>query len=254
MPHSLIFASEVLRELGGHAAADAMFADVSGPFRCIVCGGLGRVGSENPASVVVTVVRDGGDQSRDVQLAHASCSESKIRVVRPIMSTSRYAALPGAAWLRPADTDPAAVLVIARHMPELTLADDPNSTGTFLSRLIDHGFAMLGDPDTPLPHVAGLTAWHTAGRLAIHDRYGEVIWDGRLPSSHAWTYAALRARRLGVVVATGVQLTEPGQARGLYTAITSGRAAGAAIRLAEPATSSSRRRPYQMRSYAAGAA
>ena len=254
MPQSLIYAPEVLQELGGQAAADVTLADAVGPFRCTVCGNLGSASRENPASVVITVVRGTETQTRDIKLAHSSCSDSKVRVVRAVTSAGRYTALPGAAWLRPADTDPPAVLVIARHVPELALAEDPQTASSFLSRLLEHGFALLGDPDTPLPHVKGLTAWHTAGRLAIHDRYGEVVWDGRLPSSHAWTYAALRSQRLGVVVASGVRLTEPGQARGLYSAITSGRAAGAAIALTNPTASTSRRWPLQTRGYAVGAA
>ena len=247
---SLIIAPEVLRELGGLPAARARFADLTGPYRCAICGNLGLLDRDHTASVLVVIVRGQGTEARDSQLAHPSCSDSKVRVVRATTGDGRYRAMPGAAWLRPADTDPPAVLVIARPGP---VSADEGEVSPFLAQLLDHGFDLLADPDTPLPHVPGLTAWHTAGRLAIHDRYGEVVWDGRLPSSHAWTYAAMRARRLGVVVAAGVQLAAPGQARGLYTAITGGRAAGAAIKLADPAASS-RRRPYQTPAFAAGAA
>lgn len=254
MSPSLIIAPEVLRELGGQDAAYAMFEETGSGFRCAICGDAGRFGPQNPASVLVVVVRDGEKRTRKVKLSHPRCSSSRVRVVRAVTPANRFAALPGAAWLRPADTDPAAVLVIARALPELPdcVADQPGAS--FLPRLVEHGFGLLSDPDTPLPHVQGLTAWHTPGRLAIYDRHNDPVWDGRLPSSHAWTYAALRSRWLGVVVATGVQLTEPGQARGLYTAITGGRAAGAAIQLADPTPVAARRWPYQLRSYVGAAA
>jgi hypothetical protein len=254
MPQSLIIAPDVIRELGGQAAAHAMFADSEGPFHCAVCGYPGEFGKDRPASVVVVVVGDGGQQVREVKLAHPHCSPSKIRMVRAVPGTNRFSALPGAAWLRPADTDPAAVLVIGRNAPESSGDANARLVAPFISRLVDHGFAMLSDPDTPLPHVHGLTAWHTPGRLAIYDRYGESVWDGRLPSSHAWTYAAVRSRRLGVVVASGVQLAGTDQARSLYGAITGGRAAGAAIPVANPTPMTSRRWPYQIRPYVAATA
>ncbi|MBT8228160.1 MAG: hypothetical protein HKP61_18800 [Dactylosporangium sp.] len=253
MPHSLIMAPEVLRELGGSTEANTMLANATGPFRCIACGSLGQIGRGIPASVILLLVRNGSGQTRKIQFAHPHCADSGIRVVRAVMPGDRYRALPGAAWLRPADTDPPAVLVIARRAAEPDTDQSEELTGIFLSRLVEHGFAPLADPDMPLPHVHGLTAWHTLGRLAIHDRYGGVVWDGRLPSSHAWTYAALRSNRLGVVVASGVHLASADQARDLYTAITGSRAVGAAIRLADPTAASNRRRSYAVRGYPAGA-
>lgn len=246
MRHSLIMAPEVLHELGGEAEAYATLAKTAGPFRCVGCGDVGHLGQGEPTSVVVLIVRDGARRTKRIQFAHPGCADSAIRVVRSVSASDRYRALPGAAWLRPADTDPPAVFVIARASPDLTSSRAPGSS--FFGRLLDHGFSVLTDPDTRLPHVCGLTAWHTPGRLAIHDRHGEVVWDGPLPSSHAWTYAALRSKMLGFVVASGVQLSGPDQARALYTAITGGRAAGAAICLADPASTSGRRWPHPRRS------
>lgn len=251
--HTLIMAPEVLRELGDDAERQAMVATAAGLYRCVVCGAPGRLSGSCPASVVVLVVRDGGRRKREVQFAHPECSGSRVRMMRAVASGSRFRALPGTAWLRPADTDPPAVFVVGRSTPEPVDAQGKTLSGSFFEQLIKYGFSLLSDPDAPLPYVRGLTAWHTPGRLAIHDKYGEVVWDGRLPSSHAWTYAALRSRRLGFVVASGVEFSGADQARGLYTAITGGSAAGAAICLADPAEINGRR-TCQDWAYAAGAA
>jgi len=148
------------------------------------------------------------------------------------------------AWLRPADTDPPAILVVA-HSAAGPVDPARGATSPMLPALLADGFSLFSDPDTPLPGVRGLSAWHTAGHLTVYDEYGIRLWDGRLPTSQAWTYAAMRIRQLGVVIATDVDLTDQGQARALYSAITSGRAVGATVALAEPGTAGQRRRRSQ---------
>lgn len=242
----------VLRELGGDAPVRSILAEVSPAYRCPMCGNIGRLDRGDPASVVVLVSGDATDPigggetgARTVRLAHPGCSDSAIREAPAGRSAGNRPALPGAAWLRPADTDPAAVLVLATPVSAVQ-ATDADATLPFPSTLLAHGFTVLSDSDAALSDAPGVTAQYTAGCLTVRNRFGIVAWEGSLNASQSWIFAALRARTIGLILAAGLRLDEAVRPAGwqeLDEVIAGGHAIGAAVRLTHAATAGTPRPP-----------
>jgi hypothetical protein len=218
-----------------------------------MCGNLGRLDRGDPASVVVLISDDHAEQPdsgcapgrRTVRLAHPGCSDSAIRETPAARSGAPRPVLPGTAWLRPADTTPAAVLVLAapRSTPRYA-AGQPEPA--FPATLLDHGFAVLASGEDVLPPVSALAAQYAAGYLTVRNRFGAVAWEGALRASQDWVFAAVRAKTLGLVLAAGLPAAEapqPVRWPALDKVIAAGNAVGAAIGLVQQAAAGTSRPP-----------
>lgn len=231
--YRLLVSPAVLAALGGERTVRATFAGIAPTYRCPCCGNEGRLDRGQTASLVVVVNEDeaDADTGSQPQLAHPGCSDSRVRVIPSSGSDPACPALPGQVWLRPADADPAAVVVLTVQVSSAYDLWEEGFVRTLSPALSAHGFVTLTDLDGRLPRSPSLTAWYASGQVTVQDRFGRLVWSGKLPTTQAWTFAALRSRDLGLVLAA-VQPSETGSE--LADAVAAGRAAGVAIRLRDP--------------------
>jgi hypothetical protein len=231
--YRLLVSPTVLTVLGGEQTVRATFAGIAPTYRCPCCGNEGRLDRGQTASLVVVVNEDdsGADTGSQPQLAHPGCSDSRVRVIPASTTAATCPALPGQVWLRPADADPAAVVVLTVQVSSAYHLWEDGFVRTLSPALSAHGFVTLANMDGRLPRSPSLTAWYASGRVTVQDRFGRLVWSGELPATQAWTFAALRARDIGLVLAA-VQPSESGSE--LADAVAAGRAAGVAVRLRDP--------------------
>lgn len=225
-------------ELLGPALVAELTASLTGhrptAYRCTTCGEPGTATPTSPAAVVVRT--DPAPRGPTVvRYAHAWCSASRI-VATDTYTTAPDAAavrLPARAWLRPG-ADPAAVLLVGPRVQPIYTTDGGELKNRLLADLLGRGFALLTHPDQTLTEVAGLSALlGPRGRVIVTDPAGETFYDGttNTPTRTEWSRHVQASGRLGLVVAVGMDLHDPGRDHetDLRHAIGSGRAVAATI-------------------------
>lgn len=225
----LLVAPEVADLLGSDDAVGKVVDAASLGYQCTTCGQPGRLTPDEPASVVV-IVHGGHPAASVLRLAHARCSGSGIRTVGDPMRVDLGEIWPGTAWLRPDPDDPAAVLLIGPRVAALRVTAGGEIRDGLSSALLGMGFALMTDLDTRLPDVDGLAVrLGPGGRVAVFDGEDMCLWDGSLTLPAGWAEAAGRAGRVGVVLASGLNLSDPGrdQVADLRAAIGAGAVVGA---------------------------
>jgi hypothetical protein len=220
--------------LGPALVADLTSGAQPAAYRCTTCGEPGTATPAAPAAVLVLT-----DPARRgpavVRYAHAHCSASGL------VTTDTYTAapdavallLPARAWLRPG-ADPAAVLLVGPRVRPVRTTDGGDLQDRLLADLLGRGFALLTAPDQTLPDVGGLSALlGPRGRIVVTDPAGDTFYDGttNTPTGAEWARTARADRRLGLVVAAGLDLHDPGRDHetDLRHAIAAGRAVAATI-------------------------
>lgn len=232
--YRLLVSPTVLATLGGEQAVRTALTGMAPSYRCACCRNEGRLDRGQCASLVVLINEDPAapDTGSEPRLAHPGCSDSLVRRT-PVPGPSQGCpTLPGTVWLRPADADPAAVVVLTVPASSAYQLWEDGFSKTLSPALSAHGFVALTEVEGRLPRSRSLTAWYAAGRVTVQDRFGRLVWSGPLPAPHAWTFAALRTREIGLVLAA----VEPsGHGSQLPDAIAAGQAVGVAVRLRDPA-------------------
>jgi hypothetical protein len=205
-----------------------------GAYRCTTCGEPGTATPASPAAVLVLTDPTGRGPAV-VRYAHAGCSASRVVATDTYTAAPDAAALllPARAWLRPG-ADPAAVLLVGPRVRPVRTTDGGELQDRLLAGLLGRGFTLLTDPDQTLPAVSGLSALlGPRGRVVVTDPAGDTFYDGTLntPAGSEWNRHARDAGRLGVVVAAGMDLHDPGRDHeaDLHHAIGTGRAVAATI-------------------------
>ncbi len=131
--------------------------------------------------------------------------------------------VPGKAWLRPHPDTPRAVLLLGPRLTAMRVTEGGETIDQLSAGLLGHGFGLLTNPDAPMRNVDGLTIRLGAGgRLVVRNGRDALLWD---------------AGRVGVVVAAGLNLYDPGRDHlfDLFAAIGDGAVvAGAGRLLTEP--------------------
>ncbi len=229
-PH-LDIAPEVVALLGPEQAIIRAFDVAEAGYVCTVCDTPARLTDTDPAAVLVLAYPDG---PHVVRYAHADCAGSGIVAVTDDPHGNPAVLFPAMAWLRPADTDPAPVLVIAPRVYGMRAADNGDTTDTLTANLLGYGFGILGHPEAPMPDLDAVTGYlGPDGTLTLTDDGDEVLWSGVLDAPAGWVGSARAAGRLGVVFAAGVALDEADHDRlaNLFIAIRDGRAVAASVEL-----------------------
>jgi hypothetical protein len=230
---AVIVGGDVARVLGGRRAVEAVFAEVTGPYQCPVCGRSGVLRAGCPA-VALVVIHDGGRGQRIVCLAHPGCTGSAVVIIDGPAVAYPLQALPTVAWTRSEGADPPVVLACT----PMTRAVHVTSTGDTLDRLtsglLGAGFVLMVHPQAALPRAQGLTARCVDKHLSVRDRDGHLLLHVTVDIEHPWWGAAARAGEVGVVVALGVRADDPTRDHGadLIAAVRSGAVVGARVALA----------------------
>lgn len=227
----LDIAPAVASLLGSEAAIIRVFDTAQAGYVCTVCGDPARLTDTDPAAVLVLAYPDG---PHVVRLAHRACSDSGIIAMTDDPEANPAVLFPAVAWLRPADTDPAPVLVIAPRVYGMRVAANGDTTDTLTANLLGYGFDLLTHPDAPMTDLDAVTGYLGGdGTLTLIDAGDDVLWSGVLEPPEGWTDAARAAGRVGVVFAAGLVLDDPGRDRlaDLFTAIGDGRAVAASVEL-----------------------
>lgn len=226
----LDIAPAVVSLLGGEQAIIRVYRTAEAGFVCTVCGQPAKLTDSAPAAVVVLAYPDG---PHVVRLAHAGCSDSGIIAMTDEPTDNPAVLFPAMAWLRPADTTPAPVVVIAPRVYGIRVAGNGDTTDTLTANLLGYGFGLLGHPEAPMSDLDAVTAYLGAdGTLTLTDAGDEILWSGVLDLPDAWTDRARADRRIGVVFAAGLDLDGDGDRLAeLFTAIGDGRAVAACVEL-----------------------
>lgn len=229
-----LVAPEVVDLFGGDSPTRTLLAELYGTYTCAVCGHHGRLDTDTPATVVVTIY-DSGTGPMVVRLAHPACSKSGVVLVLHAPAPTGTMSVPAMAWMRIGD--PPSVVVIAPrvHAARIvgTAAADADLLDVLLSGLLRSGFRLLTAPDTPLPALPGrLHVELTSGqRIRIADQAGNTLYEGTLPVPDGWAELVQVTGLIGVVVVRGLDLHDPDRDHlaDLYAAIRTGAAVGAAV-------------------------
>ncbi len=229
----LTVAPEVVDLFGGPDATRTLLAEMFGGYRCTVCGNPGTLDTDAPAAVVV-VIHDGGTGPLAVRLAHPGCSDSGIVTVTEPPTPNGSFTIPAMAWLRPGYADPPAVVVVGPRVTARHVTAGGDMVDRLLSSLLAEGFTLLTDPLTPLAELPGgpLRVEYGPGQqIKVTDGHGGYLYDGQLPVPDGWAETIQTTGRLGVVVASGLDLFDPARDHlaDLFTAIYEGMAVGAAV-------------------------
>lgn len=234
--YRLIVAHEVVRSLGGEPRLRAVLSEARPTYRCPTCGNTGRLDRGCAASVVV-LVPDDELAPAQLHLAHPGCSDSGVRRVAGAPPFTRRPGLSATAWLRPADTSPAAVIVLAASVAGDAPQESAAAASTLLSTLHSNGFATLDGPDASLPTIPELSARYVAGSVTVHGRHGQAMWSGLVSAPQSWNFAALQAQAIGLVIVAAVPDAGLSPSEALEQAIRRGDAVGVtlALRAAQPA-------------------
>lgn len=226
----LDIAPAVVSLLDSEQAIIRLYRTAEAGYVCTVCDTPARLTDTAPAAVLVLAYPDG---PHVVRLAHAGCSGSGIVAMTDDPQDNPAVVFPAMAWLRPADTTPAAVVVIAPRVYGMRVAANGDTTDTLTANLLGYGFGLLGHPEAPMPDLDAVTAYLGAdGTLTLTDNGDEVLWSGVLDLPDAWTDRARSDARIGVVFAAGLDLDGDGDRLAeLFTAIGDGRAVAARVEL-----------------------
>ncbi|MEV6932739.1 hypothetical protein AB0M46_50745 [Dactylosporangium sp. NPDC051485] len=204
----LNIAPEVAELLGSEDAILAAFDAAELGFVCTACGQPGTLTATDRASVVA-YLPDHGRGAPVVRYAHEHCQASELLTVDTPVGDDPGSVWPAQAWLRPDDDDPAAVVLIGPRLAALRVTDGGETIDRITAGLLGVGFELLDGLDGPMPNVEGL-----AVRLGLGDRVSVVdgddcpLWDGPLVLPPGWTEAATTTGRVGVVVASGLNLLD----------------------------------------------
>jgi len=206
----LNIAPDVAELLGSEDAILAAYRAAELGYRCTVCGDPGQLTEDESASVVL-ILHEGGAAATVLRLAHGWCSDSGIRVVDDDPTRVDLDAIrPGLAWLRPHPDDPRAVLLIAPRAHILRVTAGGETIDRLTAGLLGTGFALLTDLDAALPSLDGLAVRLGPGdRLTVLDHQEVSLWDGGVVLPPGWADAARTAGRVGVVLASGLNLHDP---------------------------------------------
>ncbi|GIE99493.1 hypothetical protein [Paractinoplanes rishiriensis] len=226
----LDIAPAVAALLGCEQAITHLYRTAETGYVCTVCGEPANLTDTAPAAVVVLAYPDG---PHVVRLAHAGCSDSGIIAMTDDPTDNPAVLFPAMAWLRPADTTPAPVVVIAPRIYGMRVAANGDTTDTLTANLLGYGFDLLSHPEAPMPDLDAATAYLGAdATLTLTDVADEVLWSGVLDLPDAWTNRARADRRIGVIFAAGLALDGDGdRLADLFTAIGDGRAVAACVEL-----------------------
>jgi hypothetical protein len=219
----LDIAPDVAALLGSEAAMIRMFDTAEAGYVCTVCNTAARLTDTDPAAVVVLAFPDG---PHVVRLAHGACSGSGIIAMTDDPDTNPAVLFPAVAWLRPADTDPAPVLVIAPRVYGLRVAANGDTTDTLTANLLGYGFGLPTTPEASMYLGAD-------GTLTLTDAGDDVLWSGVIDPPYNWADTARTTGRIGVLFAAGLVLDDPHRDRlaDLFAAIGDGRAVAARVQL-----------------------
>lgn len=229
-------APEIVDLLGGTHETRRLLDGV-GDYRCAVCGMPGQPSPTAPAAVLALVNGKDNDATRLVRLAHPDCTASRIFTMDELPLTGEMIT-PAVAWLRPEPAEPAAMLVVAPRIRVQRVTPSGETVDGLIANLLDYGFTLLTDPATPLPDHGELRVeFGPGGWLRVADHHDEgCLFDGHVAEPPGWAKTIRTSRRLGVVVASGLDLDEIGRDRlaDLFTTIYHAEAVGAAVVLDRP--------------------
>jgi hypothetical protein len=229
----LKIAPEVAELLGSEDAILKVFDTAASGYTCTECRRPGQLTTTATASVVAYLPHS-GTGNLVVRLAHARCAESTVHITDIPEGADPGAIWPAKAWLRPEPDDPRAVVFIGPRLLAMRVSDGGETIDRLLSELLAYGFGLLTDPDAAMPDLEGLTVTlGPGGRVAVFDKADSPLWDGSLDLPPGWTEAAAASGRVGVVVASGLNLRDDTRDHlgEMFTAIGDGRAVAATAEL-----------------------
>jgi hypothetical protein len=231
LPHFIV-APEVVDLFGGEGAARSLLAEKYGQYTCAVCGRHGQLDTDTPATVMVTLY-DQGMGPLVVHLAHPGCSASGVVIVLTAPTPTGQLTVPAMPWLR--EGDPPAVVAIAPRVSAKAVAGGGDLTDVILSGLLASGFTLLTEPDTTLDEVPGRVhvTFTNGQRITVTTADGNTLYDGTLPVPDGWAELMEYTGLLGVVVVSGLNLSDPDRHHlsDLHAAIARGAAVGIAVRV-----------------------
>jgi hypothetical protein len=225
-----IVAPEIVDLFGGEGATRTLLAELFCTYQCVVCGNPGRLDTDHPACVAVTI-HDAGTGPLGIDLAHLGCSSSGVFIVRHPPAGTGDMTVPALAWLR--EGVPASVVVIAPRVPARQVTGSGDLLDVLLSGLLAAGFELLAAPDTPLPVLSGYlhVRFGPAHRIRVVDQAGNAFYDATLPVPDGWAELVQVTGLIGLVLVAGIDLADNQRDHlaDLYAAIRDGSAVGAAI-------------------------
>lgn len=231
----LAIAPDVVALLGSPAAVLRVINIARSGYVCTVCASPARLTDTDRAAVLVLAFPDA---PHVVRLAHGDCADSCILAMTddPDINPGADPAIlfPAMAWLRPPETDPAAVLVVAPHLCGLRIAGNGDVIDTLTANLLAYGFGLLTHPEAPMPDLDAVTGHldrhATLTLLSVGD---ELLWSGHVDPPHGWATTARTTGRIGVAFAAGIAIHDGDRDRvaDLFTAIGDGRAVAASVQL-----------------------
>jgi len=181
----LTIAPEVANLLGSEQAIVRVFDTAQAGYICTVCAQPGKLAADAPAVVLVLAYSDGPNV---VRLAHHGCSDSGIIPMTGQPDINPAIVFPAVGWLRPADGDPAPVLVIGPRAHAYTVTAGGDTTDRLTAGLLAYGFGLLTHPEAPMPQLDAVTAYLSAdGTLTLIDAGDDVLWSGVLDLPDGWT-------------------------------------------------------------------
>ena len=228
---SVIVSEEAIRALGGRLAAQSVFADVSGPYTCPICGQPGRADADTPAAVMV-LVYGGGDGRRVACLAHPTCGSSCVVVIADQPAHAGAPTLPAMTWLRAANAAPNVVVACIPHT-RIMRVTPTGAVDRLTTNLLERGFIHMTHPTVALPHVEGMAARRDGALLGIHGPDQQIMFRVAVDFNQPWWSTAAAAGRVGLVVSTGPRVndTDADRQTDLIAAICSGAVVGATVPL-----------------------
>lgn len=229
----LNIAPEVAELLGSQDAILNVFDAAELGFRCTACGQPGKLTATDTASVVA-YLPDGGQGAAIVRLAHEHCQASEVITTDAPTGDDPGSVWPAKAWLRPTGDEPRAAVLVGPRLAALRVTEGGETLNRLTAGLLGGGFGLLTDPDAPMPDVDGLAVRLGPGdRVAVVDGDDCPLWDGPLVLPPGWTDAATTTGRVGVVVASGLNLldVERDHLADLFTAIGNGAAVAGTAQL-----------------------
>ena len=228
-------APEVAEILGSEDVILAAFDTAEVGFLCTACGQPGKLTPTDRASVVV-YRPERGNGAPIVRYAHEHCEASEVIETDAPQLVDPGSVWPAKAWLRP-HGDPRAVVLVGPRMLALRLTDGGETINRITAELLGCGFDLLTDTDASMRPVDGLAVRLGPGdRVAVVDGDDCPLWDGPLSLPPGWQEAASTSGRVGVVVASGLNLldVERDHLADLSTVMRDGAAVAASAELLPP--------------------
>lgn len=248
MPRQIEISPDVAA-IVGDALTDYQRDNGPDDYVCTTCGEPDHL-SAAPTAVVVTTCRPAN--LHRVRFAHAACCPSTHLTVfaNPVLHPETTVS--ACCYLRHPDRpeQPAAALLIAPtvHLFRTTAQPDQRCD-RYVSGLIADGFALLTDPDQPLPAAPTLSAHLSlasepdAAHVSVNLTQVGTVFDGTLNTPPGWQHAVTTARRVAVITSTAMTLPNRAHNTAMATtpaelrdAIPTGRVVGALATLANTDT------------------